>query len=225
MKREYPSIPEEAFQQSIEGAYYAKQFRFLYGEKRICELPDNSHLSVSTYWDIGVGDSTAIWFVREVGNEFHIVDYYENSGEGLRHYMKVIKDKGYQYAEHWAPHDIDNREFAGDGKTRRELAREGYSIDGDNYSINFNVVPKLGIDEGIESVREILPRCVFDVVKCEQGINCLENYRKAWDDKHGVWKNKPLHDWASHGSDAFRYFGVAQNASKPAMSIKMGFSF
>ncbi|WP_163836863.1 terminase [Spartinivicinus ruber] len=225
MKREYPSIPEEAFQQSVEGAYYAKQFRFLYGEKRICELPDNSHQPVSTYWDIGIGDSTAIWFVRKVGTEFHIIDYYENSGEGLRHYMKVIKDKSYQYSEHWAPHDIDNREFAGDGKTRRELAREGYDIDGQNYSIRFHVVPKLGIDEGIESVRELLPRCAFEAAKCEQGISCLENYRKEWDDKRGVWKDKPLHDWSSHGADAFRYFAVAQSASKPAMSIKMGFSF
>jgi hypothetical protein len=82
MKREYPTIPAEAFQQSVEGAYYAKQFRWLYTNKRIGQIPDNSHLPVHTFWDIGVGDSTAIWFVREVGEEFHIIDYYENSGEG-----------------------------------------------------------------------------------------------------------------------------------------------
>ncbi|MEX9754889.1 terminase, partial [Providencia vermicola] len=92
MKREYPSIPSEAFQQSVEGAYYAKQFRFLYENKRIGTLPDNSHLPVHTYWDIGVGDSTSIWFIREVGEEFHVIDHYSNSGEGLRHYMKVLKD-------------------------------------------------------------------------------------------------------------------------------------
>ncbi len=101
MKREYPTIPAEAFQQSVEGAYYAKQFRWLYTNKRIGQIPDNSHLPVHTFWDIGVGDSTAIWFVREVGEEFHIIDYYENSGEGLRHYMKVLKDRGYEYGEHW----------------------------------------------------------------------------------------------------------------------------
>ena len=210
MKREYPSIPAEAFQQSVEGAYYARQFRKLYEQKRIGTLPDNSHLPVHTFWDIGVGDSTSIWFVRIVGEEYHVIDYYENSGEGLRHYMKVLKDKGYPYAAHWGPHDIDNREFGSDAKTRRELAREGYDIDGTKYTITFQVVPKLGVADGIEQVREILPRCAFNEVACVDGINALEGYRKEWDDKRGCWKDRPLHDHTSHGSDAFRYFAVTQ---------------
>lgn len=214
MKREYPTIPAEAFQQSVEGAYYAKQFRWLYTNKRIGQIPDNSHLPVHTFWDIGVGDSTAIWFVREVGEEFHIIDYYENSGEGLRHYMKVLKDRGYEYGEHWGPHDIENREFAADAKSRKELAREGYEIDGRMYSMNFRVVPKAGIDTGIESVREILKSCVFDEEKCAVGISHLEGYRKEWDDKRGCWKDKPLHDFTSHGADSFRYFAVAKNNRK-----------
>ncbi|EKN4766947.1 terminase [Yersinia enterocolitica] len=214
MKREYPTIPAEAFQQSVEGAYYAKQFRWLYTNKRICKLPDNSHLPVHTFWDIGVGDSTAIWFVREVGEEFHIIDYYENSGEGLRHYMKVLKDRGYTYGDHWGPHDIENREFGSDAKSRKELAREGYEIDGQVYSMTFKVVPKTGVDTGIESVREILPKCVFDDEKCAEGITHLEGYRKEWDDKRGCWKDKPLHDHTSHGSDGFRYFAVAKNNHK-----------
>ncbi|MFQ1018082.1 terminase [Gilliamella sp. BG7] len=230
MKREYPSIPSEAFEQSIEGAYYARQFRELYKEKRITTLPDNSHLDVYTYWDLGIGDSTAIWFVRKVGEEFHIIDYYENSGEGLRHYMKVLKDKaqklGYEYAEHWAPHDIDNRELSGDGKSRKQIAKEGYEIDGEKYSINFKVVPKLSVDDGIESVREILSLCAFDSSKCEQGIANLEAYRKAWDDKNGCWRDKPLHDHTSHGADAFRYFAVAnRNARRQAFTIQMETTF
>ncbi|MCO6551017.1 MAG: hypothetical protein J6580_10110 [Gilliamella sp.] len=230
MKREYPSIPSEAFEQSIEGAYYARQFRELYKEKRITVLPDNSHLPVYTYWDLGVGDSTAIWFVRKVGEEFHIIDYYENSGEGLRHYMKVLKDKsqnlGYEYAEHWAPHDIDNRELSGDGKSRKQIAKEGYEIDGEKYSIKFNVAPRLSVDDGIESVREILPLCAFDSGKCEQGIANLEAYRKAWDDKNGCWRDKPLHDHTSHGADAFRYFAVAnRNKRRQAFTIQMETTF
>ncbi|CQH27702.1 terminase [Yersinia enterocolitica] len=217
MKREYPTIPAEAFQQSVEGAYYAKQFCWLYTNKRICKLPDNSHLPVHTFWDLGVGDSTVIWFVREVGSEYHIIDYYENSGEGLRHYMKVLKERGYEYGEHWAPHDIDNREFSGDGKTRRQLASEGYEVDGETYSIEFNVVPKLSIDSGIESAREILPLCVFDEEKCAEGITHLEGYRKEWDDKRGCWKDKPLHDHTSHAGDGFRYFAVA---TKNKLSIQ-----
>ncbi len=179
MKREYPSTPEEAFQQSVEGAYYAKQFHWLYANGRIGQIPANPHLPVHTFWDIGVGDSTAIWFVREVGNDFHIIDHYENSGEGLRHYMKVLKDRGYTYGEHWGPHDIENREFGSDAKSRKELARDGYEIDGQRYSIKFNVVPRESVDTGIEAVREILPFCVFDEAKCEQGINALEGYRKS----------------------------------------------
>ncbi|MEX0389258.1 terminase [Citrobacter portucalensis] len=219
MKREYPTIPAEAFQQSVEGAYYAKQFRWLYTNKRIGQIPDNSHLPVHTFWDIGVGDSTAIWFVREVGNEFHIIDYYENSGEGLRHYMKVLKDRGYEYGEHWGPHDIENREFGADAKSRKELAQEGYEIDGQVYSMTFNVVPKTGVDTGIESVREILPSCVFDEEKCAEGISHLEGYRKEWDDKRGCWKDKPLHDFTSHGADSFRYFAVAKNNHKQVGAV------
>ena len=214
MKREYPSIPEEAFAQSVEGAYYAKQFRYLYEHNCIGTLPDNSHLPVHTYWDIGVGDSTSIWFVREVGTEFHIIDHYSNSGEGLRHYMKVLKDKGYTYASHNAPHDIDNREFGSDAKSRKELASEGYEIDGNIYSIDFEVVPKMSVDDGIEAVREVLPSCVFDEAQCEEGITHLESYRKEWDDRLGCWKDKPLHDFTSHDADAFRYFAVTQKMRK-----------
>uniref|UniRef100_UPI00241311DD terminase n=1 Tax=Enterobacter agglomerans TaxID=549 RepID=UPI00241311DD len=221
MKREYPSIPSEAFQQSVEGAYYAKQFRWLYENRRIGALPDNAHQPVHTFWDIGVGDSTAIWFIREVGEEYHVIDYYENSGEGLRHYMKVLKERGYEYGEHWGPHDIDNREFGSDAKTRRELAREGYEIDGQTYSLTFQVVPKMSVDDGIEAVREILPRCAFDEMKCEEGISHLETYRKEWDDKRGCWKDKPYHDATSHGADGFRYFAVTRkNRRKPPKPIK-----
>ncbi|MBS0854957.1 MULTISPECIES: terminase [unclassified Tatumella] len=219
MKREYPTIPAEAFQQSVEGAYYAKQFRWLYEQGRICSLPDNSHLPVHTFWDIGVGDSTSIWFVRIVGEEYHIIDYYENSGEGLRHYMKVLKDRGYEYGEHWGPHDIDNREFGSDAKSRKEIAREGYVIDGQKYSIRFQVVPKESVATGIESAREILKHCVFDDVKCADGILALESYRKEWDDKRGCWKDKPYHDWTSHGSDAFRYFAVTKRNRKQIGAI------
>ena len=225
MKREYPSIPAEAFQQSIEGAYYARQFAKLYGDQRIGVLPDNSHLPVITIWDIGVSDSTAIWFVRQVGEQYHVIDYYGNSGEGLRHYMKVLKDKGYTYSEHWGPHDIENREFGSDAKTRKDIAREGYEIDGQIYRMTFQVVPKIGVDDGIEQAREILARCAFDEAKCEEGITCLENYRKEWDDKKGCWKDKPLHDWSSHAADAFRYFAVAKTKRVAMTHIPVTFTF
>lgn len=212
IKREYPSIPEEAFQQSVEGAYYKKQFKFLYANGRVGELPSNDHLPVMTFWDLGVSDSMAIWFIRKISDEcYQIIDYYENSGEGLRHYFKVLKDKGYTYSKHYAPHDIKNRSLTGDAKSRLDIAKEGYEIDGEIYSVRFEVVESIGVMDGIEQTREILKYCEFDETKCEEGISHLENYRKEWDDKKGCWKDKPLHDHTSHGADAFRMFGVAMN--------------
>ena len=218
MKREYPSIPAEAFAQSVEGAYYAKQFKDLYANGRITQsMPDNSHIPVCTAWDIGVGDSTAIWFFRLVGNEIHIVDFYENSGEGLRHYMTVLKNKGYTYDRHYGPHDLMNKEFGSDAKSRYDIAKDGYEIDGERYRIRFDVLARAGIDDGIEQAREILPRCVFDDYKCADGIASLENYRKEWDDKRGCWKDRPLHDHTSHAADAFRYLANSQTKRKIAM--------
>ncbi|MNJ26462.1 hypothetical protein D3C77_209460 [compost metagenome] len=139
--------------------------------------------------------------------------------------MKVLKDRGYEYGEHWGPHDIDNREFGSDGKTRRELAREGYEIDGQVYRMTFQVVPKLGVDEGIEQAREILPNCAFDEAKCEEGITALESYRKEWDEKRGCWKDKPLHDWSSHPADGFRYFAVAKTKRSVVKHVPISFTF
>lgn len=220
IKREYPSIPEEAFQQSVEGAYYKKQFKFLYANGRVGELPSNDHLPVMTFWDLGVSDSMAIWFIRKISDEcYQIIDYYENSGEGLRHYFKVLKDKGYTYSKHYAPHDIKNRSLTGDAKSRLDIAKEGYEIDGEIYSVRFEVVESIGVMDGIEQTREILKYCEFDETKCEEGISHLENYRKEWDDKKGCWKDKPLHDHTSHGADAFRMFGVAMNKPKPVTTL------
>lgn len=229
MKREYPSTPKEAFEQSIEGAYYANQFAKIYKEGRICNGFNNTNEKVHTAWDIGVGDSTAIWFYQLINNEVHLIDYYENSGEGLIHYARVLRDKKYNYGQHNAPHDIDNRDFSGQGKTRKEMALEGFDLDDDGikHRINFNVVAKLSIDDGIDYARKVLDRCVFDKVKCERGIQCLESYRKEWNDKLGCWRDRPLHDWASDGSDAFRYLAVtveavSQQVSAPNMSFFRG---
>lgn len=216
IKREYPSTPDEAFEQSVEGAYYKNQFAAIYKDGRICE-GFNNKAPVYTAWDIGVGDSTAIWFYQRVGNEIHLIDFYENSGEGLEHYAKVLKDKGYNYKQHYAPHDIEHRDFAGRGKTRKQLASEGFDIDGKIYKIRFDVVAKLGVDTGINYARTILARCVFDKDKCAYGVKCLESYRKEWNDKLGCWRDNPLHDWSSHAADAFRYLAVVEEGSrKPA---------
>lgn len=221
IKREYPSLSSEAFAQTIDGAYYAKQFKDLYKNGRIGEIPNNDHLPVITAWDLGVSDSTTIWFVRKIGERYQVIDYYENTGEGLRHYFKVLKDKGYKYETHYAPHDIKNRSLENDGKSRLDIAKEGYDIDGQKYSVKFEVVPSVSVMDGIEQVREILPLCEFDEYKCGDGIVHLESYRKAWDDKNGTWRDKPLHDNHSHGADAFRMFAVAMGKKVYPKSISL----
>jgi hypothetical protein len=193
----------------------------LYENGRIGQLPDNSHLDVMTFWDLGVSDSMVIWFVRKIGDDrYQVIDYYENSGEGMRHYFKVLKDRGYNYSAHYAPHDIQNRSLMNDGKSRLDIAKEGYEIDGSKYSVRFQVVPNIGIMDGIElAVKSYLDASLMK--PSVQKVFPFENYRKEWDDKRGCWKDKPLHDHTSHGADGFRYFAVAMTKKIKPKTISL----
>ena len=193
---QYEQEFECSFTAAVSGSYYGRLITKADNENRIGVVPVDSHVGVETWWDLGIGDSTAIWFIQRVGNEIHAVDYYETSGESLAHYADVLEERGYAYSRHVAPHDIQAREL-GTGKSRLEVANE--------LGIDFEVAPKLEVDHGIESVRNYLPHCYFDREKCKVGLDALRQYRKQWDDKNQVFKNKPLHDWCSHAADAFRY--------------------
>ncbi len=164
-------------------------------EERICRVPYDPSKTVDTWWDLGLRDSMAIWFAQRVGREVRLIDYYEMTGEGLPHYAKMLREKGYVYGRHIGPHDIEVREI-GTGKSRREAAAA--------LGIKFDVAPKLGVEDGIEAARSLLPMCVFDEKNCARGIEALRQYRKSWDDRLKVFQDHPLHDWASHGADAFR---------------------
>lgn len=196
MKREYPSTPKEAFEASVEGAYYAEQIARAETDGRIGQVPYEPQLTVETWWDLGMDDDTAIWFVQKQGRTRRVIDYYANSGEGLPHYAKVLNERGYSYSRHIGPHDIKVREL-GTGKSRLETA-EGLGIR------PLEVAPQLEIADGIEAARNLLARCWFDATKCADGLRALKNYRKDWDEDRGVWLPRPRHDWASHGADAFR---------------------
>ncbi|MBO9492084.1 terminase [Endozoicomonas sp. G2_1] len=204
VKREYPTTPQEAFEQVIEGAYYSSQFRKLYENNQITSVPYEPTALVHTFWDIGFNDDNVIWFIQQIGREYRVINYYENHGEGLPFYVDKLRELsqqyGYQYGIHMAPHDIGVHEW-GTGMSRLEQA--------DQLGLHFETAPKLSIMDGIEAVRAVLPMCWFDEVHCEQGISGLQNYRKEWDDKYGVWKNRPAHDSASHCADGFRTFAVA----------------
>jgi hypothetical protein len=201
MKREYPSTPREAFETAVEGAYYADALAEAEEDGRIGRVPYESNLRVETWWDLGMDDSTAIWFVQRHRREIRLIDYYENSGEGLAHYAKVLSEKAYAYSRHIGPHDLAVREL-GTGVSRKETA-ESLGI------TSWTIAPRLEVADGIEAVRTILNRCWFDEVKCAAGLKALRNYRKDWDEARGVWLSRPRHDWASHGADAFRAGAMA----------------
>lgn len=207
---EYEQEYECSWTASIQGAYYAKQMAIAESEGRITKIPYEQNFPVHTFWDLGVGDATSIWFMQEIHNELRFIDYYEASGEGLPHYANVLNQRGYTYGRHYAPHDIEVREL-GTGISRLETAR--------NLGIKFDIAPKLGIDDGINAARMIFNRCWFEKDKCLLGIQALRNYRKEYDEKRRQFKSMPYHDWSSHAADAFRYFAVSWKGQKKWASI------
>lgn len=191
-----------SFTLGVEGSYYANCMQECRDEERITNVPWNRQSRVFTAWDIGYGDSTAIVFYQISGQEIHIIDYYENHGEGLPHYASVLKGKPYIYSDHFAPHDIDSHAFSS-GLSAREV--------GSSLGVNFIPLPtlRLRIEDGIEALRGLFPRLWIDATKCKGLIKCLENYRKEFDERLEVYKNRPLHDKYSHGADAARYMAIA----------------
>jgi hypothetical protein len=207
MKREYPATVEEAFEASIEGAFYSEQMQRVRMEGRICRIP-NETVPVDTFWDLGVNDDMCIWFRQKVGPEHRFIDYYSNSGEGLEHYARVLQERatehGWTYGTHYMPHDAGARRLGYQAKTVQQMAQEI----GIKPAV---IVPRIPSEKtGIEAVRVYLRRCWFDEARTTEGVECLDNYRKEWDDDRGVYKDRPRHDWASHGAKAFETAAVSR---------------
>lgn len=184
----------------VEGAYYREQMNKAREEKRVCSVPYIQGMPVNTYWDLGIGDSTAILFFQNIGQERHWIDTYEQEGEGLPHYARILQEKGYVYGTHYAPHDIEVREL-GSGRSRLEVAQ--------SLGINFQIVPRLSIEDGIDAVRNRFNTLWIDEEKNKEAIRAISNYHKEFDDKRGTFKNQPYHDWSSHIADALRYWAVS----------------
>lgn len=202
---EYGHIWEGEFKHVFHGAYYVRQMVDAKADGRITTVDYAPDLVVHTAWDLGVGDSTAIWFFQMLGNEIRVIDHYETNGQGLEHYAKVLESKGYRYGYDFVPHDAKVREL-GTGRTRVEtliaLGRKP------------RVVTEHKIEDGINAVRETLPRCWFDAKRCEAGLDALRQYRSEYDEQDNVLKNVPKHDWTSHSADAFRYLSWAWKTEK-----------
>jgi hypothetical protein len=190
-----------SFTMGVQGAYFTKQMQKAEEDGRITSVPYDERLPVMTFWDLGMDDSMTIWFVQVVGREIRFIDYAEGSGEGFPYYAKLLRERDYVYGPFHLPHDANVREL-GTGDSRVEAAEK--------LGIKpVTVIPRVKRkDQAIEAARSIFSRCWFDKEKCRDGLNGLKNYTKEFDEKKKVFRNIPLHNWASHAADAFMTFAT-----------------
>jgi hypothetical protein len=218
---EYDRELETSFDAAIKGAVYGPQMKAIDGESRATTAPWEPRLTVSTAWDLGIGDSTCIWFAQQVGQEVRIIDYYEASGVGLEHYVKVLKQLPYAYDDHIVPHDADVSEL-GTGKRRVETMAELGIPRG-----RIRILPRTSVEDRINAARLLLPRCYFDAGKCERGLEALRSYQYEFDEKLKTFRRRPLHDWSSHAADAFGYLAqglrpVRDRSNRPEFAEGVG---
>jgi hypothetical protein len=190
---------ECSFDSPVEGSYYGKLINEAEEANRIGIVPRDDLCRTYTAWDLGMSDSTSIWVAQVVGKEIRLVDYVENHSQSLEWYVNWLRDNNWHKATHILPHDVEVREM-GTGRSRKEMLMES--------GLEITIAPKLSVADGIQAVRRMLPRCWFNRETVKQGLDCLRNYRRVYDEKRNVFFDTPLHDFASHGSDAFRYLAV-----------------
>ena len=194
--QEWYLSPEAA----IKGAWYGREMGAAQAEGRITVVPYEPLLPVDTDWDLGIADKMTIWFSQTTKTgQVRVIDYYEADGEGLPHYIKMLREKPYTYGQHWAPHDIAVREL-GTGKSRLETAAA--------LGLKFQVTPLLPLEDGIQAVRLFLSKCWFDAARTAVGLTCLRNYRKSFNQRLNEFTGTPIHDVYSHGADSFRGLAV-----------------
>lgn len=193
---QYAQEFECSFDASVKGAVYAREMQAIREDGRLTRVPYDPALRVDTDWDLGMGDATAIVFSQSLrSREVRVIDYYENTGFGLPHYLQVLNQKPYTYGQHWAPHDIQVREL-GTGHSRLEAAR--------TIGLHFAICPKVEkVEDKIHAARMLLPRCYFDESKTGSLVEALKNYRWDYNSRIEGFTHLPVHNWASHGADAF----------------------
>lgn len=216
MKREYPSTPKEAFEQAVEGAIYGEEMTFMREHGRIADLPIDPLEPVNTFWDLGSNDHTAIWLHQEVGQWHHFIGYMHDTHVGLRKWWQRLEDfkteHGFErWGKHWLPHD-------GNAERQGEEIESAFSILTKKLNVkNVEIVPRVSDRSvGIDMTRDAMKKSArICVVKCAEGIKCLDGYQYVWDEKRGMWSAEPYHNWASNGADAFRQW--AQRPKQPDM--------
>lgn len=203
MMREHPSTPEEAFKSSLEGACFRREMSNMRKEKRITNVNWQRECPVNSFWDFGHGDATIVLLHQKIGaNEHHFIDYIEESGQSITYFIKWLKDKPYIYGRHYFPHDAAYHSL----QTGKRLLDTFYDLG----VVPNEVMTKIKTErEGIEHSRIALATAWFDRSKCGRMVNCLDNYRHAWNERTKDWSEKPLHDWSSHAVKAFELFARA----------------
>jgi len=205
MKREYPSLPEEAFESTGDGLYYAKWIGKLREKGQIGKYPPDPRMLVETVWDLGWSDATAIWGFQRQGHMVRCVFFFQNSGENLAFYVRKLRDKaeemGITYENHWLPHDVKVHDIS-TGISRLETLNK--------LGIQAEVLEPFPKSEAIDAVRNQLPNCYFDEEECDAGIKALETHKKVWDSKQGMYTDKEFKNWHTiHACDAFKYLTLA----------------
>lgn len=211
MWQEYPSTPEEAFQVSTEGTYYAVQLAAARISGRISTVPMVSNVPVNTFWDIGSSDGTAIWFHQKIGAEHRFIDFMEAWGEPYSYFVKSMQDRGWVWGAHYLPHDATHERQQG-----HRVASPIEMIQELAPGWRFEIVPRVDeIQHGIQKTRDIFGQCWFDETNCKAGLDHLASYRREWNMRLGTWGSKPLKDIHTEAADAFRQF--AQGWSEPTI--------
>ena len=200
---------ECSFDAAVLGAYYARLIEAAEREGRITHVPHDPALRVSTWWDLGKRDATAIWFVQTVAGQAKVIDYHEARGLDLDDYARTVSRKPYVYDTHYLPHDA-RAQILGMKHTREAQLK---SLLGET---KVKITEEVSQEDGRNAVRIILPKCWFDAEKCATGIKALRHYHAKLNEKLNILSAEPEHDWSSHGADAFRYFAVTW---KPKLGV------
>lgn len=196
---------ECSFEAAILGAYYGKEMREAEEQGRIRKVPYDREHKVYTAWDLGYTDDTSIVFFQILRNEVRIIDHYSGSGLAMDDYLSIVIGKGYNYGKHYLPHDAKAKTLASGGKSIQEMAQKALGIG------NVRIVPDLSLQDGIQAVRALFTKLWFDQVKCSehQLLESLRQYQREWDDDKKRYRDRPRHDWTSHGADSVRYMAIA----------------
>jgi hypothetical protein len=204
---QYEQEFECSFEAAIMGAYYGKEMRVLTDAKRITTVEYDKMFPCHTAWDLGYSDDTAIWWYQVVFGELRILDYHSSNGHQVSYYTDLLAAKerefGYKYGTHYLPHDARAKTLASGGKSIIEQISSKIPL------TSLKIVPSLSLQDGIQATRLALMRSWFDADRCHDGIECLRQYQREYDEDKKVFRDKPKHDWTSHGADAFRMLAIA----------------